>query len=136
MEDKKLIADILKEGLEPVEVNSDILYLQERLLRAVKKPMNEMISEEKKSSNDKKKFNKWYVDVQQDLNKEKNPTGPSQAGVIRSLNPNYDNMSPSEQSTERSLFRKKLNKEKNEEGGQYLFSIEELAKIRSILGIG
>ena len=135
MEDKKLIADILKEGLEPVQID-DISYLRERLLEGLKKSMGEIISEEEKSSIEKKKFNKWYIDVQQDLNKEKNPTGPSQAGVIRSLNPNYDNMSPSEQSTERSLFRKKLNKEKNEEGGQYLFSIEELAKIRSILGIG
>jgi hypothetical protein len=135
MEDKKLIADILKEGLEPVQID-DISYLRERLLEGLKKSMGEIISEDEKPGNEKKKFNKWYIDVQQDLNKKKNPTGPSQAGVIRSLNPNYDNMSPSEQSTERSLFRKKLNKEKNEEGGQYLFSIEELAKIRSILGIG
>lgn len=135
MEDKKLIADILKEGLEPVQID-DISYLRERLLEGLKKSMGEIISEDEKQGNEKKKFNKWYIDVQQDLNKKKNPTGPSQAGVIRSLNPNYDNMSPSEQSTERSLFRKKLNKETNEEGGQYLFSIEELAKIRSILGIG
>lgn len=141
MEDKKFIAQILKEGLQPINVNSDveINHLYESLKKNLKTSIKGLIGEDEKKDSDEKnskKFSKWYTDVQNDLNKEKKPTAPSQAGVIRILNPNYDNLSPSEQATERSLFRKKLNKETNDEGGQYLFSIEELAKIRSILGIG
>lgn len=139
MEDKKFIAQILKEGLQPVEVDSDIEinHLYESLKKNIKIPITNLIREEENSDDkDGKRFSKWYTDVQNDLNKDKKPTAPSQAGVIRVLNPNYDNLSPSEQASERSLFRKKLNKEINDDGGQYLFSIEELAKIRSILGIG
>ena len=83
MEDKKLIADILKEGLEPVEVNSDIDILNERLRNSLRGLLLETKSKkkkkqlkrkrDKKKKKDKRKFNKWYVDVQQALDKEKNP---------------------------------------------------------------
>ena len=35
--------------------------------------------------------------------------------------------------TARSLFSKKVNKEKNEEGGQYLFNDEELASVIKVI---
>jgi hypothetical protein len=35
--------------------------------------------------------------------------------------------------TDRSLFSKKVNKEKNEEGGQYLFNDEELASVIKVI---
>lgn len=48
------------------------------------------------------------------------------AGVIEQLWGSKD-------ATKRSLFRKKLNIEKNDEGGTYEFSEEEISKIISIL---
>jgi hypothetical protein len=82
-----------------------------------------------KKDDDRKK-SKWYTDVQNALDKDKNPTAPSQVGVMKSMGIQDD-----EKGVNRSLWGKKLHREKNEEGGVYEFSFDELAQIRGILGM-
>lgn len=71
---------------------------------------------------------KSYPDVFNALNKDEHPTAPSLVGIAqKALNYDPDN------STDRSLFRKKLHQEKNDEGSYYQFDDDELAKIRAAL---
>ena len=53
------------------------------------------------------------------------------AGVMRRLT--NEPWASNTEATNRSLFRKKLNKEKNDDGGEYLFSDETLSGIEAIL---
>lgn len=80
------------------------------------------------SSDDRIKA-KWYVDVQNALNKDKNPLGPSQVSVMKAIGVEDD-----EKGINRSLFGKKLHREENSDGGIYEFSKEELGKIRAAIG--
>jgi hypothetical protein len=90
---------------------------------------------DKKDDSDAKKDDdetrsKWYTDVQNALDKTKNPTAPSHVGVMKSMG-----VSDDEKGVNRSLWGKKLHRDKNDEGGVYEFSFDELAQIRAILGM-
>lgn len=85
-------------------------------------------SEVKKDDESKK--SKWYTDVQNALDKDKNPTAPSHVGVMKSMGVPDD-----KKGINRSLWGKKLHRDKNEDGGTYEFSFDELAQIRGILGM-
>jgi hypothetical protein len=85
-------------------------------------------SDAKKEDNETR--SKWYTDVQNALDKGKNPTAPSQVGVMKSMG-----ISDDKKGVNRSLWGKKLHREKNDEGGVYEFSFDELAQIRGILGM-
>ena len=92
-------------------------------------------TKEKDSKSDAKKDDekvrsKWYTDVQNALDKGKNPTAPSQVGVMKSMG-----ISDDKKGVNRSLWGKKLHREKNDDGGTYEFSFDELAQIRGILGM-
>ena len=77
----------------------------------------------------KKNIKKDYADIQNALNKDNNPTAPSQVGVmIDSLGWPDD-----EGGTNRSLFGKMLHQERNEEGSIYQFNDQQLAKVRTAL---
>lgn len=95
------------------------------ILKALKSNTLNEDGENKKESNK----SKWYVDIQNTLDKEKNLTAPSQVGVMKSMGIEDD-----DKGVNRSLFGKKLHREKNDDGSTYEFSIEELGKIRAILG--
>lgn len=98
--------------------------LRDRFRKAI------MEAEEKdKHNGDESKKAKWYVDVQNMLDKDKNPLGPSQVAVMKSLGIEDD-----PEGVNRSLFGKKLHRETNSEGGEYEFTIEELGRIRAALG--
>ncbi len=71
---------------------------------------------------------KAYPDVFNALNKDNHPTAPSLVGIAQKAL-GYD----PDDATQRSLFRKKLHQEKNDEGSYYQFDDEELAKIRAAL---
>lgn len=79
------------------------------------------------------------VKLNEDDSEEK--VSPSQYERIRSLLDNdkvnhagvIQQLWGSKDATKRSLFRKKLNKMKNDAGGQYEFSKEEVSKIMSIM---
>lgn len=92
------------------------------------------ISEEKeeKESDKEKKAKKTgkkdYSDVQLAMDKSKDPTAPSQVGVMKKMG-----ISDDESGVNRSLFGKKLHQEKNEEGVYYQFDDDELSRIRGIL---
>lgn len=108
-----------------------------KLLREVfisEKEKKNDFSEKKDDSKVKKKDeeekSKWYTDVQNALDKDKNPTAPSQVGVMKSMG-----ISDDKKGINRSLWGKKLHREKNDDGGVYEFSFDELAQIRAILGM-
>ena len=71
---------------------------------------------------------KSYPDVFNALNKDEHPTAPSLVGIAQKAL-GYD----PENATDRSLFRKKLHQDKNDEGSYYQFDEDELAKIRAAL---
>lgn len=85
---------------------------------------------ESDAKKDDEKRSKWYTDVQNALDKSKNPTAPSQVGVMKSMG-----IADDKKGVNRSLWGKKLHREKNDEGGVYEFSFDELAQIRAILGM-
>jgi len=89
---------------------------------------NDDVSDAKKEDNAKK--SKWYTDVQNALNTDKNPTAPTQVGVMKAMGISDDN-----KGVNRSLFGKKLHRDKNDDGGVYEFSFDELAEIRANLGM-
>lgn len=66
-----------------------------------------------------------YADIQKALNINKIFT---KARVMQAAG-----LGDAEDATDRSLFGKKLNKEKNKEGGKYSFDREEQAKIRKVI---
>lgn len=83
-----------------------------------------------KDARKEKAIKKDYTDIQNALDTDKNPTAPSQVGIMKSMG-----ISDDEKGVNRSLFGKKLHQEKNDEGGLYQFNDDELAKIRGILQI-
>jgi hypothetical protein len=71
---------------------------------------------------------KDYSDIRNALDRDKNPTAPTQVGVMKAIGLNDD-----EKGVNRSLFGKKLHQEKNDDGGLYQFDDDELARIRAVL---
>jgi hypothetical protein len=71
---------------------------------------------------------KDYSDIRNALNRDKNPTAPTQVGVMKAIGLDDD-----EKGVNRSLFGKKLHQEKNDDGGLYQFDDDELAKIRAVI---
>ncbi len=113
--DKHLIRKLIRESLlgEDNETNDS----------------EETNGSEDKNNRNKKNIKKDYTDVQNSMNKDKDPTAPSQVGVMKAIGIPDD-----EKGTNRGLFNKKLNQDKNEDGGLYQFSDEELGEIRAKLG--
>lgn len=72
MEDKKLIAKILREGLEPVKVDTDSETLNERLRSSLKDLLSEAKSKKK---DDKKKGEDKKKDEDKKRIKSPQPTG-------------------------------------------------------------
>lgn len=94
---------------------------------------NKEKGDDKKSSKNggKEKNTKMdYADVQNALDKDRNPTAPSHVGVMKSLGIEDDDAG-----VNRSLFGKKLHQEKNSDGGLYQFDENTIAKIRAIVGL-
>lgn len=134
--------NILLEGLNPMEANipSDLEFLKSRLTESIKPAMlvededgkteKEKKEKEKKDKDDEKTVAKWYKDVQNSLDKDKNPIAPTQVGVMKAMGIPDD-----DKGVNRGLFNKKLRKVTNKDGGVYMFNVEELAKLRSVIGI-
>lgn len=111
--------------------------LRESLFKA-RRPVSEINTDEDGEDNDDSKQGNYdnhdvntirdYTDVQNALNKTKNPTGPSQVGIMKAMGIEDD-----EKGVNRSLFGKKLHQDKNDEGGTYQFNDDELATIRGII---
>ncbi len=68
---------------------------------------------------------KDYSDIINALDKTKNPTAPTQVGVMKCVGIMDD-----KDGVNRSLFGKKLHQEKNEDGSYYQFDDKELVKVR------
>lgn len=85
-----------------------------------------------KGATDKREANtkKDYSDIQNALDKGKNPTAPSHVGVMKAMGIEDD-----EAGVNRSLFGKKLHQERNSEGGLYQFDDKDAATIRGIVGL-
>ena len=148
MEDKKLIAKILKEGLEPVKVDTDSEVLNERLRSSVRDLLSEAKSKEK---DDKKKdddkdsstYRKWYKDVertfftQDDSSAKRSKVQYRQVDFVRALNPSYENSSEDEKSSMRSEFSQKLRQYVADAGDgrkvERHFTENELADIRKLM---
>jgi hypothetical protein len=86
-------------------------------------------SEEGEKEGDKERNTKKdYSDVQLALDKVKDPTAPSQVGVMKKMGIPDD-----KKGVNRSLFGKKLHQEKNDDGGLYQFDDKELSRLRGII---
>ena len=86
-------------------------------------------SEEGEKEGDKDKGTKKdYSDVQLALDKGKDPTAPSQVGVMKKMGIPDD-----KKGINRSLFGKKLHQEKNDDGSIYQFDDKELSRLRGII---
>jgi len=154
MEDKKLIAKILREGLEPVKVDTDSEVLNERLRSSVKDLLSEAKSKKKdgkKKDKDKKKgeekesstYRKWYKDVertfftQDDSSAKRSKVQYRQVDFVRALNPSYENSSEDEKSSMRSEFSQKLRQYVADAGDgrkvERHFTEEELGDIRKLM---
>jgi len=84
--------------------------------------------EEEKDSKEETGVKKDYSDVQLDLDKDNDPTAPSQVGVMKKMGIPDD-----KKGVNRSLFGKKLHQEKNEDGSLYQFSDKELSRLRGVI---
>jgi hypothetical protein len=132
------ILKILMEGLQPTDTNipSELDLLKNRLSESVRPAMLVEDEDEKDKEKDKddeedeKTKVKWYKDVQNSLDKDKNPTAPTQVGVMKAIGIPDD-----KKGVNRGLFNKKLRRVTNSEGGVYMFNTDELAKIRAVIGI-
>jgi uncharacterized membrane protein YgaE (UPF0421/DUF939 family) len=152
MEDKKLIAKILREGLEPVKVDTDSEVLNERLRSSVKDLLSEAKSKKKDDKKkDKKKdkdkesstYRKWYKDVertfftQDDSSAKRSKVQYRQVDFVRALNPSYENSSEDEKSSMRSEFSQKLRQYVADAGDgrkvERHFTEEELGDIRKLM---
>ena len=152
MEDKKLIAKILKEGLEPIKVDTDSEILNERLRISVRYLLSEAKSKKKddKKNNDDKDddkdsstYRKWYKDVertfftQDDSSAKRSKVQYRQVDFVRALNPSYENSSEDEKSSMRSEFSQKLRQYVADAGDgrkvERHFTEEELGDIRKLM---
>lgn len=88
-------------------------------------PVREEAPAEGNDKTDNAKYEKDYAEIQRKLDGTMFKANQVMAAAFPNLNPNS--------ATDRSLFSKKLRKEKNDEGGQYLFNNEELASIINVI---
>ena len=84
--------------------------------------------EEKEDDKKESGIKKDYSDVQIALDKDRDPTAPSQVGVMKKMGIPDD-----ENGVNRSLFGKKLHQEKNDDGSLYQFDDKELSKLRGVI---
>ena len=86
--------------------------------------------EEKEKEDSKKEsgIKKDYSDVQIALDKDRDPTAPSQVGVMKKMGIPDD-----KKATNRALFGKKLHQEPNDEGSFYQFDDKELSQLRGVI---
>lgn len=98
--------------------------------KRVKEVDDEQDGEKKQGNTDNHESNtkKDYTDIQHALDKDKNPTGPSHVGIMKSMGIEDD-----KNGVNRSLFGKKVHQDRNEDGGLYQFNDDELATIRGII---
>jgi len=102
----------------------DIKYkLRESLME-----LSEDKEKDEKDGDKEKNTKKDYSDVQLALDKDRDPTAPSQVGVMKKMGIPDD-----KKGVNRSLFGKKLHQEKNDEGGLYQFDDKELSRLRGII---
>ncbi len=79
----------------------------------------------------KKKKIDTYPDVRRAMNKNLNPTAPTQVGVMKSIGIPDD-----KKAINRALFNKKLRRKKNPDSGSiYKFDEDELTGVRKALDI-
>lgn len=106
--------------------------VRESLLREKPQQGTPQEAPQKTDTTDKREGNtkRDYSDIQNAMNKDKNPTAPSHVGVMKSLGIEDD-----EAGVNRSLFGKKLHQERNSDGGLYQFDEKSAAKIRAIVGL-
>jgi hypothetical protein len=119
---KKLIQKLIRESLLLREAEDDIK--DDKMLGDEKENKEDEESEEEED-----RGRKDYSDVQNALDKDKNPLAPSQVGVMVAIGIHDD-----KKGVNRSLFGKKLHQEKID-GVLYQFGDEELDKVRVQLGI-
>ena len=98
--------------------------IKQILREALNLPVQEAAPEKGESKGDNAKYEKDYNFVQQKL--DGTLLKANQVMAAAGLGNPKD-------ATDRSLFSKKLRKEKNDEGGQYLFNDEDLAKIINVI---
>jgi hypothetical protein len=92
----------------------------------IKKLLREALLEVLLESNEDNQGRKDYSDLQTAMGK---PLAPTMVGLFTAM------YGKKPDATERSLFRKKLYQEKNDEGSVYQFDDEELNKARTSLKI-
>lgn len=132
------ILKILMEGLKPTDTNipSELEVLKNKLYESLRPTILIEVEDEKDKKKDKddeednKTKAKWYKDVQNTMDKDKNPTAPTQVGLMKAIGTPDD-----AKGVNRGLFNKKLRRVTNSEGGIYMFNTEELAKIRAVIGV-
>jgi len=79
----------------------------------------------------KKKKVDTYPDVRRAMNKNLNPTAPTQVGVMKSIG-----IADDKKGVNRALFNKKLHRKKNPDSGSiYKFDEDELTGVRRALDI-
>lgn len=100
---------------------SRIKYL---LRESLSFPMQEAAPAEGDGKKDNAKYEKDYNFVQQKLDGTLLKANQVMAAA---------DLGNPDDATDRSLFSKKLRKEKNDEGGQYLFNDDDLAKIINVI---
>jgi hypothetical protein len=105
----------------------DIKYkLRESLMELSEE--KEKPEEDNKEGDKEKNTKKDYSDVQLALDKDRDPTAPSQVGVMKKMGIPDD-----KKGVNRSLFGKKLHQEKNDDGAYYQFDDKELSRLRGII---
>lgn len=95
-----------------------------RIKEMLREDFNKRLQEAGESRSVNKNYDKDYSEVQQKLK----DTMLKQNQVMHAAGLGDPN-----NATDRSLFSKKVNKETNEEGGQYLFDDSELANVIKVL---
>jgi hypothetical protein len=100
-------------------------FLRESLFSRIKEAPKEQSQKEPKPANKKRKsHDKEYAEVQNKLR----DTMLKQSQVMAAAG-----LGDPDDATARSLLSKKVRKDTNDEGGQYLFDDQELAKVVKVL---
>jgi hypothetical protein len=99
--------------------------MEKNIIKAIlRESLNVTEGEDKKTGKKNKNTEKDYAEIQRKLD----DTIIKASGVMAAAG-----LGDPDNATDRSLFSKKLRREKNDEGGQYQFSDEELGKIMKVI---
>jgi hypothetical protein len=98
--------------------------LRENFVTPIQEEKKEGEKKEVKKKQSNKKYEKDYASVQRKLD----GTMLKQSQVMAAAG-----LGSADDATARSLFSKKVRKDKNDEGGQYLFSDDELASVIKVI---